>query len=85
MKELVKSNKLTANFGSDQYEVVKISGGEVIIRSDETAKECRRNTTHVKKVPEIQHSPPVPDPVVEEDVPRPRREIKKPERFGFPN
>lgn len=85
MKELVKTNKLSANFGAAQYEVVKISGGEVIIRADETGKEYRRNTTHVKKVPETKHSTPAPDPVEEEEVTRPRREIKKPERLGFSN
>lgn len=97
MKEQIKANKTTSNFGPTEYEIVHRSGSDLIVRSEESGKSYRRHITHVKKI-----QPTVPDNSM--DVPadvsvsknpqkgigasdemtgRPKRQINKPKRFSF--
>ena len=50
VKELVKGNKTTPNFGATEYEIIQRSGSDLLVRSDDTGKEYRRHITHVKKI-----------------------------------
>lgn len=82
LKEMTKTHKLAPNFGTDEFEITNRKGGEVIVRSEDTGKEYRRNVVHVKKIPENGiNKLPLGEPKPEESTDRPKREIKKPKRF----
>lgn len=79
---MAKSHKLTPNFGAGEFEIVNRSGGELLVRSGDTGKEYRRNIVHVKKIPDDTINPFV-SKKPEESADRPKREIKRPNRYGF--
>lgn len=46
-----KENKLTPNFGSEEFTVQNKIGGDVIISSNENGSVYRRNVAHLKRIP----------------------------------
>ena len=50
VKNMVKTNKLTTNFGPTPHTVVNCKGPEYSLRNDETGQELKRNIVHLKKV-----------------------------------
>lgn len=82
VKEMTKSHKLAPNFGTKEFEIMNKSGSELLVRSEDTGKEYRRNVVHVKKIPDNIIQPlQTKNPQEPED--RPKREVKKPKRWGF--
>lgn len=51
VKRMKKNHKLEADYSPEEYQVVKKSGSDVIVRSRVSGKEFRRNVTHLKKIP----------------------------------
>ncbi|XP_055525193.1 uncharacterized protein K02A2.6-like [Wyeomyia smithii] len=51
IKRMMKSHKLEANFSSEEFVVMKKTGSDVVVRSQLSGKEFRRNDTHLKKIP----------------------------------
>ncbi|XP_062705424.1 uncharacterized protein K02A2.6-like [Aedes albopictus] len=49
-KRIAKDNKLSSNFGHEQFEIVKRSGTDAELKSLETGKKYHRNVTHLKQV-----------------------------------
>ncbi|XP_055622409.1 uncharacterized protein K02A2.6-like [Toxorhynchites rutilus septentrionalis] len=50
-KRVRKENKLNADFSTAEFDVVRKSGTDVVIRSKETGEEFRRSAAHLKKLP----------------------------------
>lgn len=51
-KRIAKENKLSTNYSSEKFQVVRRQGSEAEIRSLETGKIYRRNVTHLKLIGE---------------------------------
>lgn len=80
---MVKTNKLSPNFDPEKFMVTKRTGPEVLVRSTNTGKEYRRNVTHTLTVPpDIDVAPEIEEPSDDEPVSRPKRQTKKPKKFG---
>lgn len=87
MKEMVKRNKLTPEFGSADFTVVDRNGSDVLVQS-QAGQTYRRNVTHLKKVPTANPDlsaiimDKLPDLDTEDvDNRRPKRNISKPKRY----
>lgn len=52
VKKMAKTNKLTPNFDSKVFKVIKRKGGDVIVASKETDVKYRRHVSHLQRVPE---------------------------------
>lgn len=50
VKRMKKDNKLDTDFSTEEFEVIRKTGADTIIRSCSTGKEFRRNVTHLKKL-----------------------------------
>lgn len=49
-KRMKRDNKLSSEFGPEEYSVVSKKGTEVVIRSTESGKEYRRSAPHLKPI-----------------------------------
>lgn len=47
-----KNHKLEADFSPEEFVVMKKMGSDVVVRSQLSGKEFRRNVSHLKKVPD---------------------------------
>lgn len=50
IKRSVKPNKLTSNFDPEVFKVVKRSGGDTIVESEESGRKYRRHISHRQQV-----------------------------------
>lgn len=50
VREMEKRNKLSTNFNPTPHIVEKATGGDIIVRNEETGQQLRRNIIHLKKV-----------------------------------
>ncbi|XP_035901959.1 uncharacterized protein K02A2.6 isoform X2 [Anopheles stephensi] len=50
MKKTFKANKLSTNFGSKIFKVVKRKGGDVVVECKETGVQYRRHVSHLLKI-----------------------------------
>ena len=49
-KRMRKDNKLSSDFGPEEFKVVQKKGTEVVIRSTDSGKEYRRSAAHLKTI-----------------------------------
>ncbi|CAK1595187.1 unnamed protein product [Parnassius mnemosyne] len=50
LKNMERTNKLTANFSPTPHVVEKSVGGDITVRNEETGQRLRRNVIHLKKI-----------------------------------
>lgn len=81
LKVQKKLNKLSPNFGPEQFTVIERNGSEVLVSSKSSGKQFRRNTSAVKRIfPSSDDE--LTSNIAEEESSRPKRKIVKPPRFN---
>lgn len=83
-KNVVKENKLTTKYNSQEFKVIERQGPVVTVENEESGERYARNVAHVKKIPnghEGVSSDVIEEAIVDEGSTRPRRCAKIPARY----